>query len=182
MRSWMICTTLALLSSIGCSQDRTVELPRGTQLAVSLENGARSDRSHPGDEIVAVTIEPIHLRSRIVVPAGTRVHGVVTSATPAGSGDPATLAIEFRHLESQGTHLAIVTHPIRLVSRNADAVEAGAAPAAVVDADPGGQAAVVGGGVEPHEAALTRGDDIALHPGQRILFRLDNPLRVNVAV
>jgi hypothetical protein len=168
MRSWMI-GILVACSGLGCSEE-TIEIPRGTQVAVALESGAWSDQSRPGDEVVAVTTEPIQLRSKVLVPTGTRVLGVVTSATPASPGDPASLAIEFRQLEDRfGKPLSIDTHPIRLVSPDSEAGET-AAPAAEVD--------VVGGAVEPQEAVLTSGQDIALQPGQRVLFRLDTPVRI----
>lgn len=180
MRSWTICI-LALLFGAGCSGE-TIEIPKGTQLSVILDNEVRSDQSHPGDEVVATTTEPIQLRSKIVVPIGTRVRGVVTSATPASSGDPASLAIEFRQFEDdEGTTVAFETHPIRLVSRDADDARQGAL-AAVVDVDRGDQAAVVGGAVEPQEAILTAGQEIALRPGQRILFRLDTPVRMRAPI
>lgn len=180
MRSWTICI-LVVSSGLGCSEE-TIEIPRGTQLSVALESGARSDQSHPGDEIVALTTEPIQLRSKVLVPTGTRVLGVVTSATPASPGDAASLAIEFRQLEDRfGKPLSIDTHPIRLVSRDSEPA-ATAAPAAVVDVDTGGQSAVVGGAAEPQEAVLTSGEDIALNPGQRILFRLDTPVRIRPPV
>ena len=182
MRSWACVLPLFLFAgALGCSEEM-IEIPKGTRLSVTLANAVRSDESHPGDEVVAVTTEPIQLRSKIVLPSGTKVLGVVTSATPAGSGDPATLAIEFRQLQDrQGTTHSIETHPIRLVSRDPKTARTGA-PATVVDVDPGGQAAVVGGAVESQEAVLTTSEDIALQPGQRILFRLDTPVRMRAPI
>jgi len=175
MRSWIY--ILSLFFALGCSE-QMIEIPKGTQLSVTLSNAVRSDESHPGDQVVAVTTEPVQLRSKIVLPSGTKVLGVVTSATPAGSGDPASLSIEFRQLEDRNgiTH-SIETHPIRLVSRDTTSSRIGP-PAAVVDSDSGAQAAVVGGAVEPQEEVLTASEDIALQPGQRILFRLDTPVRI----
>lgn len=179
MRSWAC--VLSLFVALGCSEEM-IEIPKGTQLSVTLANAVRSDESRPGDEVVAMTTEPVQLRSKIVVPSGTKVLGVVTSATPAGSGDPATLAIEFRQLQDRNgiTH-SIEARPIRLVSRDTRITPAGA-PAAVIDVDSGGQAAVVGGAVEAREEVLTASENITLQPGQRILFRLDTPARIRAPI
>ncbi|MCA9727768.1 MAG: hypothetical protein R3E12_05400 [Candidatus Eisenbacteria bacterium] len=185
MRLGLLGATLILFLATGCGTAPEIEIPSGTPLMVSLQKGVRSDRSHPGDEVVAVTTDPIQLDDRILVPAGTRVRGIVTSATPASSGDPATLAIEFQHLESrEGTQLTIETRPIQLVSRWTEPEDAGSlTPYATVARDLASRpSAVAGGSVVSDPTIVTPGKDIALKPGQRILFRLDHSVRVSVAV
>jgi hypothetical protein len=154
-----------------CGRDhRSAVLPEGTQLVVELQRGVRSDQVAPGDEVLALTIEDVLLGESVLVPTGTRIRGVVTSATPASSGDPASLAIEFRHLERDGrATVTIATLPIRLVAHRSDS-----SSGRVVAAGTRVEAPVSG-------APLLNGaEDIALKPGQRILFRLDRAAHLDV--
>jgi len=50
---------------------------QGTEIHLTLLTPVSSSMSHDGDPFIAVLAQPVAFDSRIIVPAGTRVHGVV---------------------------------------------------------------------------------------------------------
>ena len=53
------------------------QVPQGTEIHLTLLTPISSSTSRPGDPFVAVLSQPVALDSRIIVPAGTHVNGVV---------------------------------------------------------------------------------------------------------
>ena len=53
------------------------QLIPGTEIHLTLLTPVSSSISHEGDPFVAVLAQPVALDSRIILPAGTRIHGVV---------------------------------------------------------------------------------------------------------
>ena len=50
---------------------------QGTEIHLTLINDLNSSSAREGDPFIAVLAQPVALDSRIVLPAGTRVHGVI---------------------------------------------------------------------------------------------------------
>lgn len=50
---------------------------QGTEIHLTLLTPVSSTSSHEGDAVIAVLSQPVSFDSRIIVPAGTRIHGVV---------------------------------------------------------------------------------------------------------
>ena len=59
------------------------QLPPGTEIHLTLVTPINSAESREGDPFVAVLAQPVALDSRIVLPAGTRLHGVVGTVQKA---------------------------------------------------------------------------------------------------
>jgi hypothetical protein len=59
------------------------QLPPGTEIHLTLVTAINSAESREGDPFVAVLAQPVALDSRIVLPAGTRLHGVVGTVQKA---------------------------------------------------------------------------------------------------
>lgn len=94
-------TVVALcLLQIVCSKSAlAVPLPAGTEIQVRLRNRVASSSSKPKQPLDAVVIAPVMAGGRVVIPAGTTVHGFVTEAHPAEKADQrAVLALEFSEL------------------------------------------------------------------------------------
>lgn len=51
----------------------------GTQVRLNLVNGLSTTVAHDGDPFVAIVAEPVFIGSQLVLPAGAKVHGTVTS-------------------------------------------------------------------------------------------------------
>jgi hypothetical protein len=59
------------------------QLPPGTEIHLTLVTPINSAESREGDPFVAVLAQPVALDSRIVLPVGTRLHGVVGTVQKA---------------------------------------------------------------------------------------------------
>jgi hypothetical protein len=53
----------------------------GTQVRLSLLNGLSTSVARDGDPFTAIVAEPVFLGNQLVLPAGAKVHGTVTSVT-----------------------------------------------------------------------------------------------------
>ena len=53
------------------------QVVQGTQVHLTLLNGVSSGAAREGDAIVAVVAEPVFLGDQLLIPAGTRVNGVI---------------------------------------------------------------------------------------------------------
>jgi hypothetical protein len=77
-----VAVSLLLALALVCSAAPAVfaeprQLPPGTEIHLTLLTPINSAESGEGDPFVAVLAQPVALDSRIVLPAGTRLHGVV---------------------------------------------------------------------------------------------------------
>lgn len=59
------------------------QLAQGTEIHLTLLTSINSAESREGDPFVAVLAQPVALDSRIVLPAGTRLHGVIGAVQKA---------------------------------------------------------------------------------------------------
>jgi hypothetical protein len=53
----------------------------GTQIRLTLINSVSSSVAHDGDPFTAIVAEPVFFGSQLVLPAGAKIHGTVTSVT-----------------------------------------------------------------------------------------------------
>lgn len=77
-----VVVSLVLAFALVCSAPPSLfaephQLPQGTEVHLTLLTPINSAQSKEGDPFVAVLAQPVALDSRIVLPAGTRLHGVV---------------------------------------------------------------------------------------------------------
>ena len=82
----------------GASQD-TITVPQGSLVALKLINPIRSKTTHPGDPVRAMVAFPLAIETRVAIPAGTYVEGVIdkVSKHPSGGG-AATVQLRFSRL------------------------------------------------------------------------------------
>ena len=79
-RCVVICAVLSLalwLSPAMLAQSNEV-IP-GTQVRLTLVNGLSSSVAHAGDPFTAIVAEPVFLGSQMVLPAGAKIHGTITT-------------------------------------------------------------------------------------------------------
>jgi len=53
----------------------------GTQVRLTLLNGITTSVAHDGDPFTAIVAEPVFFGNQLVLPAGAKIHGTVTSVT-----------------------------------------------------------------------------------------------------
>jgi hypothetical protein len=57
------------------------QIQPGTQVRLTLLNGLTTSVAHDGDPFTAIVAEPVFFGNQLVLPAGARIHGTVTSVT-----------------------------------------------------------------------------------------------------
>jgi hypothetical protein len=60
-------------------QAQSNELMQGTQVRLTLINGVTTGVAHDGDPITAIVAEPVFIGTQMVLPAGAKIHGQVSS-------------------------------------------------------------------------------------------------------
>jgi hypothetical protein len=74
-------TLLSVVAPVSFAEPRQVL--QGTQIHLTLLNSVGTTASREGDPFVAVVAEPVYLGTQLLIPAGTRINGVVgTVSTP----------------------------------------------------------------------------------------------------
>lgn len=173
---------------------REVTLPAGTRLPIVLDSSVGSDTSRAEEAVTAHLAQPIEVNGTAVVPAGSEVSGVVTSAVRAGRvKGRAHLAVRFDTLAPRGDHeryridTAAVARTAEATTKK-DALEIGlpaAGGALVGGLLGGGKGALIGtaagGGAGTAVVLSTRGKEIHLPRGAALTLRLLQPVRIKVA-
>jgi hypothetical protein len=159
-------------------------IPSGTEIDVRLETALSSNTNQVEDRFEGRTIVDLRQNGRVLIPAGSRVRGVVTAVREAGRVDrKGSLSLSFDELTINGRTQPIrgsVTQALESGGYKEDAgkIGAGAAVGAILGGILGGVKGAVagiligGGGV----VATTEGKDVELAPGMVLRMRFDEPL------
>jgi hypothetical protein len=172
---------------------REVTIPDGSVLRVSLRTPVASDTSAIEDPVTADLQSPVVVDGRTVLPAGTDLHGNVTSVARSGKvKGRAQLSVRFSSLVLHGERLAIRTASIAREAQGTkkkDTAKIGipAAGGALLGGIIGGKkgaaiGAGVGGGAGTAAVLSTRGEEVRLAAGTSLSVRLTEPLTVRIRV
>lgn len=94
-------------------------VPKGATLPLVLEKRISSATSRSGDLVRARLAEDVKVGEKVVVPAGTRVRGLVITAVPSGRVKGlARLAFDFEALVLEGKEHAIGARPVDIAAAN----------------------------------------------------------------
>lgn len=172
---------------------REVTIPAGTSLPIVLDTTVNSATSRVEEPVAAHLARAISVGGVAVLPAGSRVSGVVTDATRSAKvKGRAHVGIRFDSLTPQGDDQR---YEIRTagVGRTApatkkdDALKIGAPAAggAIIGAIAGGKkgaliGTAVGGGAGTGVVLATRGKEVQLAKGAALTLKLSEPLTVRV--
>lgn len=161
-------------------------IPVGQELDVRLQTPLNSGTATTEQRFEATTAVDLKQGNSVLVPAGSTVRGIVSSAEPAGKIDRSgKLTLAFDQLTVNGREYpirALATHVYESggIREEAKTVGTAGAVGAIVGGIIGGLkgaligAAVGSGGV----IAATEGKDIDLKPGTIIRIRMDQPVTV----
>jgi hypothetical protein len=171
------------------SSSRTTQagvVPAGTELDVRLARTLSSDTAQVEDRFEATTVVDLRENGRVLIPAGSRVRGVVTAVKNAGRFErKGELQLSFDQITISGRNYPIratVTEALESGGYREDAQEigTGAAVGAILGGILGGVKGAItgiligGGGV----VAATEGEDVTLPPGTILRVRFDQDLDV----
>jgi hypothetical protein len=175
---------------------RDVTIPAGTQLPITLDTSIGSDTSRVEQAVTAHLTRPIVIHGDTVLPAGSRVNGVVTDATRSGRvKGRAHVALRFDSIvpagaAGEGTRYRMETTAVgrtAAAQKKRDAMEIGGATAggALIGAIAGGKkgaliGGAVGGGAGTGVVLSQRGKEVRLPKGTPLTLKLSEPLTVKV--
>jgi hypothetical protein len=171
-----------------------VTLPAGTEVHLALDAAAGSGQSRAGDNLTARVTDPVVMGSRVVIPAGSRVHGRVVEATPARKGlaDKAgSLSLAFDSISTPVGFGAAMSATLTSTGsgsgkRTAATIGGGAVGGALLGRILGHNArgaaigTALGGAAGTGIAAGSRGEDVTLAAGAPLTVLLDQPLTISV--
>jgi hypothetical protein len=81
VRMVLVVALLALAANFSVAEPR--QIMQGTQIHLKLLNDISTATARNGDPFLAVTTEKVILGDQTILPAGTRIRGIVTSIVPA---------------------------------------------------------------------------------------------------
>jgi hypothetical protein len=162
------------------------------QLTVSLDNTLNTQSNETGDEFQAELVDPIVIGGDTAVPAGATVHGQLTEVQQPGNVEGrARMTLDFISVEGPGGQ----TYPVQAapVTVEADAgtredlekIAAGAVLGGIIGGlTEGGKGAAIGAAIGAGAGGVvvvaTKGDQLTLEPGQKIVMRITENSQVPV--
>jgi hypothetical protein len=94
------------LSLVPAVYAQTAQVMQGTQVRLTLLNGLSTSVAREGDPFEAVVSEPVYLGSQMILPAGAKVHGLVSNVQPpkrfALIRGGASISLTFNSIEVDG--------------------------------------------------------------------------------
>ena len=170
---------------------RDVTIPAGTSLALALTQSVASDTSAVEDAVNAELTRPVTIDGREVLPAGSRLLGVVTHVDDSGRvKGRAMIAFRFTSLRSGDTQYDVETEPqsyLAAATKGEDATKIGigAGAGAIIGGIVGGKegaakGAAIGGGAGTGVVLATKGREVRLESGANVTTHLTAPLTVRV--
>ena len=161
----------------------TVEIPVGTEIDVRLQNTLNSGTNQVEDRFEATTLVDVGVNSRVVIPAGSLMRGVITQVEPATrTNRTARMTVSFDQVTVNGQAYAIrgtVTQAIEGsgIKGETARIGTGAGVGAVIGGLLGGfkgalAGILIGGG---GTIAATEGKEVQVPQGSVLRVRLDSP-------
>lgn len=173
--------------------EREITIPAGTSFPVTLDSAVGSDTSAVEDAVTAHLSHAVTVGGNAVLPAGSRITGVVTDATRSGKVKGlAHLAVRFNaitpaHGEEKYRMTTATIQRTAEATKKKDAVKiaAPAAGGAIIGGIVGGGkgaliGTAVGAGAGTAVVMSTRGEEVHLPRGSALTLKLSEPLTIRV--
>ena len=166
-------------------------IPAGTSLPLALTSAVASDTSALEDAVSAELTRAITINGRDVLPAGTRLTGIITAVDDSNRvKGRASIAFRFTSLSTAGAQYDLQSVPLShrapaTKGEDAAKIGIGAGAGAVIGGLLGGndgaaKGAAVGGGAGTGVVLATKGREMRLGPGADVTTRLEAPLTIRV--
>jgi hypothetical protein len=166
---------------------RDARLAQGTQLTLRLEQSISSRTARREDRFEASVDRPISGRHGVIVPAGTRVRGIVRDAEPAERPSRSgRLDLDFDVLYLEGTRVDVRTQVVSIDAPGDDQpgtkekAGIGAVLGGVLGGILGGKRGLIAGILVGGTGAVvaSKGDDVELPAGALVTVRLERPVDI----
>jgi hypothetical protein len=171
--------------------EKTIVLPEGTSMSVTVDQTLSSEQSHSGDSFDASVAEPVVIEGKTVIPKRAKVTGRVVEASASGRlQHPGSLTVALSSVEVEGKSYDISTDSVSRKggshkNRNLGIIGGSAAGGAIIGAIAGhGKGAAIGAaagaGAGTAGAAITGKKDVSIPAETRITFHLKQAVSVTV--
>jgi len=166
----------------------SVEIPTGTEIDVRLQNTLNSGTAQVEDRFEGTTLVDVGVDSRVAIPAGSVLRGVVTGVEPATrTNRTARMTLSFDQVTVNGRSYPVrgtVTQAIEGegIRGEAGRTAAGAGVGAILGGILGGfkgalAGILIGGG---GTIAATEGKEVELPQGSVLRVRMDTPVQIQL--
>jgi predicted Ser/Thr protein kinase len=170
-------------------------VPAGTEIHLTLNAAVGSSSSRAGDTFTARIVDPVLSGDRVVLPAGSSVHGQISDAIPARKGlsnKAGSLSLAFDRVATPAGYNAAMSASLTETGtgsgkKNAAIIGGSAAGGALLGKLLGGSSkkaavgSVLGGAIGAGVAAGSKGEDVDLPAGSPLTITLDQPLTISVS-
>jgi hypothetical protein len=174
--AFVISTLVPATIATAQDQTKTVTVPAGTPLMVTLETDvAATDKE--GKKFAATLETDLKVGDTLVAPAGTKVYGVVDKAESRRVVGRSSVALKLTQINIGGSTQTIVSDSYKEAGdRNVKKAARGAAGGAAIGAVAGdaGKGAAVGATV----GAARKGEKVGLSKGDILEFQLSQPANI----
>ncbi|TMQ61808.1 MAG: TrbI/VirB10 family protein [Candidatus Eisenbacteria bacterium] len=186
-------TQAAQENQASAPSQETLVVPAGTHFLAVLDTRLSTDANSTGDPFVARTIEPIVIDGRTVVPAGSRINGVLRDVQASGRiKDRARMTLVFSEMtDSAGKMHSMSAQPLTIKAASEThndvlKIAGGSAAGAVLGAISGKKngaviGAAAGAGAGTILVLATKGDDVELNQGLKLYVEMTGPTDFVVA-
>lgn len=169
----------------------TATVPAGTALKVAVDVALNTETAKQGDPWSGTIKEAVTIGSAAPFPAGSVVHGVVSSVKSAEKGSRAFFVLRVTSIEANGrTHELGATADSMIAGsttkRNVGAIAGGAAAGALLGKAIGGSGksavigGVLGGAAATGAVAASKGFQVEVKQGQEVVFHVDSDTKVKL--
>jgi hypothetical protein len=171
----------------------TLVVPAGTSITAVLQTRLSTGENTTGEWFVATTVEPILVDGRTVVPARSRVDGVLRDVQASGRiKDRARMTLVFQEItDAAGKTHSISALPLTIQAasetrNDALKIAAGGAAGVIIGAISGKKngaviGAAAGAGAGTILVLATKGEDVELVQGVKLYFQMTGPTSFVVA-
>ena len=171
----------------------TLVMPAGTSFLAVLDSKLSTDSNKDGDPFVATTVAPVVVDGRTVVPAGSRINGMLRDVQASGRiKDRATMTLVFQEIvDASGKTHEMSAQPLTIKAASEThndviKIAGGTAAGAIIGAVTGKKngaviGAAAGAGAGTILVLATKGDDVELVPGLKLYVQMTGPTSFMVA-
>jgi hypothetical protein len=168
---------------------RGVTLESGTPINISVSAQITSENANVGDSWSGEVKENVIAGNTVVIPAGSRVDGVVTGVKPAEKGSRAFLVLGVRSVDVNGKSYNVDATADSIIAgstraRNVGAIAGGAAAGALLGKAIGGSSkgaivgGLLGGAAASGAVAASKGYQATVKEGTVITFNVRENVRI----
>ena len=166
-----------------------VSLSAGTPISITVDSQVSSETASSGDTWTGTVKDAVVVGDKVVIPAGSTVHGVVRSSMAAERGARAFLVLGINSISVNGTSVPVHASADSIIAgstraRNVGAIAGGTAAGAIIGkaVGGGGKGAVIGGLIGGAAAtagvAKSKGFQVVIKEGTPLTFAVTETVRI----